>query len=54
MKDSLIVKKNIVAKGKIAHHDQFHLWPKCFQKSSAVITSKCESAGEKGLKTKKG
>ena len=42
-KFSLIVKKveNIVAKGEIAHHEQFHLWPQCFQKSSAAISSKC-------------
>ena len=45
--DSLIVKKaeNIVAKGEIAHHEQFHLWPQLFQKSSAAIAS----AGGKGL-----
>ena len=24
-----------MAKGEIAHHEQFHLWPQCFQKSSA-------------------
>ena len=25
--------ENVVAKGEIAHHEQFHLWPQCFQKS---------------------
>ena len=29
--------ENIVAKGEIAHHEQFHLWPQCFQNSSAAI-----------------
>ena len=33
--------ENIVAKGKIAHHEQFHLWSQCFQKLSATIASKC-------------
>ena len=23
--------ENIVAKGEIAHDEQFHLWPQCFQ-----------------------
>ena len=23
--------ENIVAKGEIAHHEQFHLWQQCFQ-----------------------
>ena len=27
--------ENIVAKGEIAHHEQFLLLPQCFQKSSA-------------------
>ena len=30
-----------MAKGEIAHHEQFHLWPQCFQKSSAAIALKC-------------
>ena len=34
--------ENTVAKGEIAHHEQFHLWPQCFQKSSAAIASKYE------------
>ena len=29
-----------MAKGEIAHHDQFQLWPQCFQKSSAAIKVK--------------
>ena len=29
--------ENIVAKGEIAHHKQFHLWPQYFHKSSAAI-----------------
>ena len=33
--------ENIVAKGEIPHHEQFHLCPQCFQKSSAAISSKC-------------
>ena len=33
--------ENIVAKGEIAHHEHFHLWPQCFQKSFAAILSKC-------------
>ena len=37
--------ENIAAKDEIALHEQFHLWPQCFQKSSAVIAS----AGGKGL-----
>ena len=32
--------ENIVAKGEIAHHEQFQLWPQCFQKSSTAIASK--------------
>ena len=28
-----------MAKGEIAHHEQFHLWPQCFQKSSAAEAS---------------
>ena len=35
-----------MAKGEIAHHDQFQFWQQCFQKSSAVIALKC---GGKGL-----
>ena len=31
--------ENIVAKGEIAHHEQFHLLPQCFQKPSAVEAS---------------
>ena len=33
--------ENIVAKAEIAHHEQFHLWPQRFQKSSAAIASEC-------------
>ena len=33
--------ENIVAKGEIAHHEQFLLWQQCFQKFSAAISSKC-------------
>ena len=33
--------ENIVAKEEIGHHEQFHLWPQCFKKSSAAIASKC-------------
>ena len=33
--------ENIVAKGEIAHQQQFHLWPQYLQKSSAAIASKC-------------
>ena len=40
--------ENIVAKGEIAHHEQFHLWWQCFQKSSAASASNA-SAGGKGL-----
>ena len=39
--------ENIVAKGETANHEQYHLWPQCFQMSSAAIVSKC--AGGKGL-----
>ena len=31
---------NNVAKGEITHHEQFDLWPQCFQKLSAAIASK--------------
>ena len=37
--------ENIVAKGEVVHHEQYHLWPQCFLKSSAAIVS----AGGKGL-----
>ena len=39
--------ENMMAKGGIiiAHHEQFYLWPQCFQKSSAAIAS----ADGKGL-----
>ena len=30
-----------MAKGEIAHDEQFLLWRQCFQKSSAAIVSKC-------------
>ena len=30
-----------MARGEIAHHKQFHLWPQRFQKSSAFFGSKC-------------
>ena len=33
--------ENIVAKGEIADHEQFHLWPQCFQNSFAANASKC-------------
>ena len=39
--------ENIVAKGWIAHHEQFHLWPQCFQMSSAAIASKCVCRSER-------
>ena len=45
-----------MAKGEIVHQQQFHLWPKCFQKSSAAMVSTCVGRGqkdkEKGLKPK--
>ena len=31
--------ENIIAKGEIAHYEQFLLLPKCFQKSSAAEAS---------------
>ena len=37
-----------MAKGEIAHHEQFHLLPSCLKKSSAAIASK------KGLEEGKG
>ena len=33
--------EHIVAKGEIAYHELFHLWPHCFKKASAVIAAKC-------------
>ena len=33
--------ENIVAKGEIVLHEQFLLWPQCFQKLYATIASKC-------------
>ena len=36
-----------MAKGEIAHNEQFHLWPQCFQNSSAAIASKCVSRWER-------
>ena len=30
-----------MAKGEIAHHEQFHRWPQRFQKLSAAIVLKC-------------
>ena len=41
----------MVAKGVIAHHEQFQLWPQCFQKSSSAYTRQNESAGGKGLRS---
>ena len=35
----LIKVENIVAKEEIPYQEQFHLWPQCFQKSSAAIAS---------------
>ena len=32
-------KKKIMAKGEIAHHEQFLISPQCFQKSSALEAS---------------
>ena len=32
--------ENIVGKGEIARYEQFHLFPKCFQKLSFVNVSK--------------
>ena len=32
--------ENIVGKGEIARHEQFHLFPQCFQKLSVVDESK--------------
>ena len=29
--DAIAADDNIVAKGEIAHDEQFHLWPQCFQ-----------------------
>ena len=40
--------ENSVAKGKIAHHEQFVLLPHCFQKSSAAYSSEL-SISWKGL-----
>ena len=34
-----------MAKKEIAYHEHFHLWPQCFQKSSAAIVSNV-SAGD--------
>ena len=50
--DQLLVKvENIVGKGKIAHFEQFLLFPQCFQKLSIVDASKLVSMGlSKGVK----
>ena len=32
--------ENIVGKEEIAHYEQFHLFPQCFQKLSVVDASK--------------
>ena len=34
--------EHIVAKGEIAHHEQFLLLPQCFQKSSASNAPECD------------
>ena len=41
--------ENIVAKGEIAHDEQFHFWPQCFQKLSAAIASKYVCRWGKGF-----
>ena len=42
-----------MTKGEMAHHEQFHFWLQCFQKSSAAIASKNASASGKGLTRKR-
>ena len=32
--------KNTVGKGEVAHYEQFHLFPKCFQKACFTGASK--------------
>ena len=39
-----------MAKGEIAHHEQFHLWPNVF-KSRLLLLRQYVSAGGKGLNT---
>ena len=41
--------ENILAKGEIAHHEQFHLLSQCFQKSSAAEASENIYICGKGL-----
>ena len=50
--DQLLVQvENIVGKGKIAHFEQFLLFPQCFQKLSIVDASELVSMGlSKGVK----
>ena len=40
--------ENIVGKGEIARHEQFLLFPLCFQKLSVVDVSKMSIYGVKG------
>ena len=42
---------NIVAKGEIAHYEQFLLLQQCFHKLSAAAEPKMRLQSEKGLKT---
>ena len=47
MKEQLLNKvENILAKGKIAHHEKFLLLTQCFQKSSAAEASESVSVGK--------
>ena len=39
--------ENIVAKAEIAYHEQFLLWPQCFQNSSAADATKCVRTWER-------
>ena len=41
--------KNIVEKGEIARHEQFLLFPQCFQKKSVVDVFKRVSMGYQNL-----
>ena len=47
-KDSLIVNKveNIAAKGEIAHHEQFILWPQCFQNCLPLLHQNASTTGK--------
>ena len=38
--------EDIVARGEIAHHEQFHPFPQCFQNLSTAETSECVCMGE--------